>query len=112
MLWRKPSGQEIETNDLDATIEYCKSLGWEQVGHKKDDGLMESAESFADNPATSGVIEDTDQPLPTGVIYISDSNEYQVEYDGLLYNLPTREEAIEYAQKELERKASLIPQDE
>lgn len=36
MKWKKPSGMEIETNDMDETIEYCKSLGWEMVG-KKDD---------------------------------------------------------------------------
>ena len=28
MKWTKPSGLEIETNDMEATIEYCKSLGW------------------------------------------------------------------------------------
>ena len=28
MLWIKDNGQEIEINDLPASIEYCKSLGW------------------------------------------------------------------------------------
>lgn len=31
MKWVKPSGQEIETNDLPETIEYCESLGWKPV---------------------------------------------------------------------------------
>lgn len=26
--WTKPNGAVIETNDNNATIEYCKSLGW------------------------------------------------------------------------------------
>lgn len=29
MKWKKPNGNEIETNDEEVTIEYCKSLGWE-----------------------------------------------------------------------------------
>ena len=28
MLWTKDNGQEIETNDLPATIEGCKAMGW------------------------------------------------------------------------------------
>lgn len=28
MIWNKPSGSEIETNDDKETIAYCKSLGW------------------------------------------------------------------------------------
>jgi len=28
--WIKPNGNEIETNDETATIEYCESLGWER----------------------------------------------------------------------------------
>jgi len=27
-IWIKPNGNEIETNDLPATIEYAKSLKW------------------------------------------------------------------------------------
>ena len=30
MKWIRPSGSEIETNDLEATIEHCKSLGWKE----------------------------------------------------------------------------------
>lgn len=30
MKWIKPSGIKIETNDKEATIEYCKSLGWKE----------------------------------------------------------------------------------
>lgn len=32
MFWIKPSGLEIETNDLKATVKYCKSLGWKIKG--------------------------------------------------------------------------------
>jgi hypothetical protein len=28
MKWIKDNGQEIETNDREVTIDYCKSLGW------------------------------------------------------------------------------------
>lgn len=28
MKWIKNNGQEIETNDLEATIEHCLKLGW------------------------------------------------------------------------------------
>lgn len=28
--WTKPSGLEIVTNDMPATVEYCESLGWER----------------------------------------------------------------------------------
>lgn len=35
MKWVKPSGVEIETNDREETIEYCKSLGWKEVKAKK-----------------------------------------------------------------------------
>ena len=30
MKWIKPSGIKIETNDSEATLEYCKSLGWKE----------------------------------------------------------------------------------
>jgi hypothetical protein len=30
MKWIKPSGLEIETNDSEETIKYCKSLGWKE----------------------------------------------------------------------------------
>jgi hypothetical protein len=30
MKWIKPSGLKITTNDLEETIEYCKSLGWKE----------------------------------------------------------------------------------
>ncbi len=28
--WTKPSGQEVETNDLPETVAYCEALGWER----------------------------------------------------------------------------------
>ncbi len=35
IIWMRPSGSEIETNDLPATVEYAKSLGWERVDSEK-----------------------------------------------------------------------------
>ena len=32
ILWKKPNGNELETNDMKDTVEYCESLGWERVG--------------------------------------------------------------------------------
>jgi hypothetical protein len=34
MKWIRPSGSEIETNDLKETIKYCESLGWKEKGAK------------------------------------------------------------------------------
>lgn len=31
MKWTKPSGVEVETNDMPETIKYCRSLGWQEV---------------------------------------------------------------------------------
>ena len=28
ITWKKPSGDEIKTNDMEVTIAYCKSIGW------------------------------------------------------------------------------------
>ena len=33
--WKKPNGNEIETNDRPATVKYCESLGWEKGKHTK-----------------------------------------------------------------------------
>jgi hypothetical protein len=38
MKWIKPNGTEIETNDREETIEYCKSLGWKDAAEKKPRG--------------------------------------------------------------------------
>jgi len=35
MEWEKPSGIIIQTNDDDATIKYCKSLGWVKSGESE-----------------------------------------------------------------------------
>jgi len=35
MNWKKENGQEIETNDEPATIEHCKSIGWEPIEVKE-----------------------------------------------------------------------------
>ncbi len=43
MHWIKPSGMEIETNDLPKTIAYCESLGWERVGSEEDTGGADDA---------------------------------------------------------------------
>jgi len=44
MKWEKPSGIEIETNDMKETIEYCKSLGWKPLDIMTSEELMEAAE--------------------------------------------------------------------
>lgn len=31
MKWIRPSGVELETNDREVTIEYCKSLGFKPI---------------------------------------------------------------------------------
>lgn len=30
MIWIKPNGNKIETNDKKETIAYCESLGWKR----------------------------------------------------------------------------------
>lgn len=41
MKWTKPNGTNIETNDMKATIAYCKSLGWKQDKQAgKRDGII------------------------------------------------------------------------
>jgi hypothetical protein len=45
MLWTKPNGNEIETNDEKATVEYCESLGWKRAEKpKKKRSVKKSAE--------------------------------------------------------------------
>lgn len=48
MKWIKPSGVEIETNDMPETLAYCRSLGW-QAADK-----TETTESSADAPKRRG----------------------------------------------------------
>ena len=31
MKWTRQSGKEIETNDEQATIEHCESIGWKRI---------------------------------------------------------------------------------
>lgn len=33
--WIRPSGEEIETNDSNATVDYCVSLGWRPAERKQ-----------------------------------------------------------------------------
>jgi len=35
MVWIKDNGQEIETNDLPATISHCESIGWKKADKAK-----------------------------------------------------------------------------
>ena len=35
MKWIKPSGIEIETNNLEETLKYCVSLGWKDASAPK-----------------------------------------------------------------------------
>ena len=32
IVWTKPSGLEIETNDMEETVKYAESLGWKHAG--------------------------------------------------------------------------------
>jgi hypothetical protein len=45
MKWTKPSGVEVETNDSEETIEYCKSLGWKET--KKEEPKKKTTKSKA-----------------------------------------------------------------
>ena len=36
ITWIKPNGNEITTNDMDATIEYMESIGCKRKGAKKE----------------------------------------------------------------------------
>lgn len=36
IAWEKPTGIEMETNDLPATVKYCEGLGWERIGEATD----------------------------------------------------------------------------
>ena len=38
MKWRKDNGDEIETNDLPATVKHCESLGWECIDDETGSG--------------------------------------------------------------------------
>lgn len=31
ITWKKTNGNIMETNDAKATVEYCESMGWEQI---------------------------------------------------------------------------------
>jgi len=33
--WETPDGLKKETNDMEATVKYCESMGWKQKGGKK-----------------------------------------------------------------------------
>ena len=52
MLWKKPSGLEIETVENKETIAYCKSLGWIDITPEPEIAAEQEKETpFADNPA-------------------------------------------------------------
>lgn len=56
MKWIKPSGLEIETNDDKATIDHCRSLGWNCEVEAFPDIHEKEDDSFESNPSTSGAI--------------------------------------------------------
>ena len=39
MKWIKPSGVEVETNDLKASVEAAKALGWKPKSEKKEEPI-------------------------------------------------------------------------
>jgi len=53
--WMRPSGREIETNDEEATIEYCESMGWERMNDQPNEPepSPESAPSDSTEPEES-----------------------------------------------------------
>ena len=69
MLWKKPNGSTIKTNDNETTIKYAESIGWVQMGEnpktetpKTSPSLPDSKpDSFESNPATSGAITQEEQ---------------------------------------------------
>ena len=56
ILWKKPSGMEIETNDMEATVAYCEGLGWTRVGEVA--APAEGTEVGADDEGMFGSAED------------------------------------------------------
>ncbi len=46
--WVKPNGNEIETNDLKDTVEYCESLNWKRADAPKKRGRKPKAEKSED----------------------------------------------------------------
>ncbi len=49
MKWIKDNGDEIETNDLPATIAHCESIGWER--DESDEGSDEITDADINNVA-------------------------------------------------------------
>lgn len=61
MLWKKPSGLEIETNDLKGVKEYCESLNWVLVPEKRKRRTKQEMEADKSQPQNESVIpEDKD----------------------------------------------------
>ena len=44
MIWIKPSGMEVKTNDMPETIKYCESLGWKQKEEVKKEPKKKKTE--------------------------------------------------------------------
>ena len=51
MIWIKDNGQEIEINDLPASIEHCKSLGWTPKDEVKKEEKVTPAKKTAKKKA-------------------------------------------------------------
>ena len=61
VLWKKPSGMEMETNDRKETVEYCESLGWERLATGEPDQEPEAvaeAPPAEEEPKTPEASED------------------------------------------------------
>mgnify|MGYP003959003903 FL=1 len=58
MKWMRPSGQAIKTNEEQATVEHCKSMGWELMKEKKKPATSQdsppAAKSKESESAASG----------------------------------------------------------
>lgn len=56
MKWIKPNGTEIETNDMKATVEYCKSLGWKERDRESTKEESERDASLARDMTTEEAV--------------------------------------------------------
>jgi len=57
MKWIKPNGLKIETNDMDETIAYLESLGWEEEG-KKSSSKSEQRRNKIQDSASGAVTKE------------------------------------------------------
>ncbi len=87
IIWTKPSGMEIETNDMAATVAYCEGLGWKRAGDSGDaadepDPGTDGASDIIG--ATADEISAIQENVPSG----TDDDGLQVATDGVFDPVP------------------------